>query len=106
MALSNRERQARWRKRAQQALTLDSQILQVEKGARTQTPGIRHLQAWWLSSKLDTAFRNMPEAERVAFHRTISAWLDRWPEAFRHPPRPLAIGVHRTIVLQTVVLCL
>jgi hypothetical protein len=67
MALSNRERQARWRGRAQQALHLDKRILEMERNARAQTPTIRHLQAWWLNSKLDAAFRNLPEAERAAF---------------------------------------
>jgi hypothetical protein len=67
MALSGRERQARWRKRAQQALQDDGRILQMWKHARTQTPNIRHLQAWWLNSALDAAFRNLPEEERLEF---------------------------------------
>jgi sRNA-binding protein len=31
----------------------------------------------------------------------LSGWMERWPEAFSHPPKPLAIGTHDAILAAT-----
>lgn len=79
MALSNQERQARWRGRAQEALRLVTDETVALRNMRAQQPTVRHLVAWWCRSRLDGAFRNLPEADRAAFLE--------WLSLRRNPPR-------------------
>jgi hypothetical protein len=78
MALSNAERQRRYRTRAGQALRLVEDEARAERNARVQAPGYRHLRAWWLNSRLDPAWREMDDDERAAFLE--------WLRQRRNPP--------------------